>query len=174
MTKISNSNNKKTLKKKLKQIGGSDSINVLTWNICWQAMEGESSGSAPILGTICSTTETNPKTKLNMCTTNVINLIDKLRIDYDFVALQEPAKWKDIFDNSTKLNTMGYVHHSVGSTSELVTFYNKEKYLALGVIADTFEVLRKEEEERNQDMLNVCFMCGLERLFVIKYTIILF
>ena len=139
MTKISNSNNKKTLKKKLKQIGGSDSINVLTWNICWQAMEGESSGSAPILGTICSTTETNPKTKLNMCTTNVINLIDKLRIDYDFVALQEPAKWKDIFDNSTKLNTMGYVHHSVGSTSELVTFYNKEKYLALGVIADTFD-----------------------------------
>ena len=134
MTKISNSNNKKTLKKKLKQIGGSDSINVLTWNICWQAMEGKAitNGSANDLARTCSSLTNSDG--LNGCVTNVINLIDSLSIDYDFVALQEPAKWKDIFDNSTKLNTMGYVHHSVGSTSELVTFYNKEKYLALGVI----------------------------------------
>ena len=142
MTKISNSNNKKTLKKKLKQIGGSDSINVLTWNICWQAMKGEqaTNGSANDLAGTCSslTNQDGNSDELNGCVKNVINLIDKLPIDYDFVALQEPAKWKAISDNSTKLKTMGYVHHRTGSTSELVTFYNKEKYLALGVIADTF------------------------------------
>ena len=139
MTKISNSNNKKTLKKKLKQIGGSDSINVLTWNICWQAMKGEqtTNGSANDLAGTCSSSLTDSD-GLNGCVKNVINLIDKLPIDYDFVALQEPANWEAIFDKSTKLRTMGYVHHKVGATSELVTFYNKKKYYAEAVLADTF------------------------------------
>ena len=52
----SNSNNKKTVKKKRsKQIGGSDSINVLTWNICWQAMKGKATatGTANTLARTC-------------------------------------------------------------------------------------------------------------------------
>ena len=136
----SNSNSKKTVKKKRsKQIGGSDSINVLTWNICWQAMKGETTtnGTANALATTCSTSSLTNADGLNRCVKNVINLIDNLSIDYDFVALQEPEKWEIIFDNSTKLNTMGYVHHKPGSTSQLVTFYNKKKYYAQAVLADT-------------------------------------
>ena len=136
----SNNNNKKTFKKKykLKQTGGNNSINVLNWNICWEAMVGDivGQGSAPILGATCSITEINRRTKLNECATNVIKLIDNLNIDYDFVAIQEAAKWKDIYKYSKKLKPMGYVHHIIGS-SHLVTFYNKEKYDAIAVVTDT-------------------------------------
>ena len=58
-------------KNKSKQVGGNNSINVLCWNICWQAMKGEATGSAPILGALCAGTEINRKTKLNGCATNV-------------------------------------------------------------------------------------------------------
>jgi endonuclease/exonuclease/phosphatase family metal-dependent hydrolase len=129
---------KKTVKNKnkLKQVGGNDSINVLCWNICWQAMKGVATGSAPILGASCSRTEIDPITGLNVCSTNVIKVIDSLSIDYDFVAIQEAEKWKTIHNHSNKLRAMGYVHHRIGS-SDLVTFYNKKKYEALAVVTYT-------------------------------------
>jgi hypothetical protein len=129
---------KKTLKNKnkLKQVGGNESINVLCWNICWQAMKGEAIGSASILGASCLRTAIDPKTGLNVCSTNVIKVIDSLIIDYDFVAIQEAEKWKTIHNHSNKLRAMGYVHHRIGS-SDLVTFYNKDKYDALAVVRDT-------------------------------------
>jgi hypothetical protein len=129
---------KKTLKNKnkLKQVGGNESINVLCWNICWQAMKGVATGSAPILGESCLRTTIDPITGLNVCSTNVIKLIDSLSIDYDFVAIQEAEKWKTIRNHSNKLRAMGYVHHRIGS-SDLVTFYNKRKYDAIAVVSDT-------------------------------------
>uniref|UniRef100_A0A6C0KQX1 Endonuclease/exonuclease/phosphatase domain-containing protein n=1 Tax=viral metagenome TaxID=1070528 RepID=A0A6C0KQX1_9ZZZZ len=130
---------KKTLKNKnkLKQEGGNNSINVLSWNICWQAMKGEAKGSAPILGAKCAKTEFNRITKLNECSTNVSKLIDSLIIDYDFIAIQEAAKWEAIYKQSKKLKAMGYVHHRIGSSSDLVTFYNKDKYEAKAVVSYT-------------------------------------
>jgi exonuclease III len=130
---------KKTLKNKnkLKQEGGNNSINVLSWNICWQAMKGEAKGSAPILGAVCARTEFNHKTKLNACSTNVSKLIDSLIIDYDFIAIQEAVKWEEIYKQSKKLQAMGYVHHRIGSSSDLVTFYNKNKYEAKAVVSYT-------------------------------------
>jgi hypothetical protein len=129
---------KKTVKNKnkLKQVGGNESINVLCWNICWQAMKGVATGSAPILGASCSRIPSDPITKLNICSTNVIKVIDSLIIDYDFVAIQEAEKWKTIYNQSNKLRAMGYVHHRIGS-SDLVTFYNKDKYDALAVVTYT-------------------------------------
>ena len=129
---------KKTVKNKnkLKQVGGNESINVLCWNICWQAMKGVATGSAPILGASCSRIPSDPITKLNICSTNVIKVIDSLIIDYDFVAIQEAEKWKTIRNHSNKLRAMGYVHHRIGS-SDLVTFYNKRKYDAIAVVSDT-------------------------------------
>eukprot|EP01015_Nassula_variabilis_P018871 TRINITY_DN311_c0_g3_i5.p1 TRINITY_DN311_c0_g3~~TRINITY_DN311_c0_g3_i5.p1 ORF type:complete len:368 (+),score=50.02 TRINITY_DN311_c0_g3_i5:67-1170(+) len=38
--------------------------------------------------------------------------------------------------------------------------------IVTGVIADTFEVLRNEEEERTNDMNNVCYICGFDRDFI--------
>jgi hypothetical protein len=130
---------KKTFKNKnkLKQEGGNNSINVLSWNICWQAMKGEAKGSAPILGGVCARREFNSRTKLNECSTNVSKLIDSLIIDYDFIAIQEAAKWEAIYNQSKKLQAMGYVHHRIGSSSDLVTFYNKNKYEAKAVVSYT-------------------------------------
>jgi hypothetical protein len=130
---------KKTFKNKnkSKQEGGNNSKNVLSWNICWQAMKGEAKGSAPILGAKCAGTEFNSRTKLNECSTNVSKLIDSLIIDYDFVAIQEAAKWEEIYKQSKKLQAMGYVHHRIGSSSDLVTFYNKNKYEAKAVVSYT-------------------------------------
>jgi hypothetical protein len=88
-------------------------------------MKGEAIGSAPILGASCSRIPIDPKTGLNVCSTNVIKVIDSLSIDYDFVAIQEAEKWKTIRNHSNKLRAMGYVHHRIGS-SDLVTFYNKK------------------------------------------------
>ena len=71
----SNSNSNKTVKKKRsKQTGGNNSINVLTWNICWQAMKGEKAenGTANTLATTCSSSLTN-QDGLNRCVKNVIN-----------------------------------------------------------------------------------------------------
>jgi hypothetical protein len=130
---------KKTFKNKnkLKQEGGNNSIKVLSWNICWQAMKGEAKGSAPILGAVCARTKFNRITKLNECSTNVSKLIDSLIIDYDFIAIQEAAKWEQIYNQSKKLQAMGYVHHRIGSSSDLVTFYNKNKYEAKAVVSYT-------------------------------------
>ena len=144
MTKESNKNitkKKVTFKKKkpLKQFGGSNTINVLSWNICWQAMLGVASGSAPILGKVCGKpSESKP---LNTCANNVIELIDRT-IDCDFIAIQEATKWYEIRLASNKLQQMGYVHHKSAhgnSSSHLATFYNKEKYIAIAVNIGTIK-----------------------------------
>jgi inositol 1,4,5-triphosphate receptor type 1/inositol 1,4,5-triphosphate receptor type 3 len=40
-----------------------------------------------------------------------------------------------------------------------------------GLIVDTFSSLRKEQEEFDQDLENVCFICGLERDIIERYYI---
>lgn len=33
-----------------------------------------------------------------------------------------------------------------------------------GIIIDTFKILREKENEKLQDILNKCFICGLDKL----------
>uniref|UniRef100_A0A6C0D6M0 Endonuclease/exonuclease/phosphatase domain-containing protein n=1 Tax=viral metagenome TaxID=1070528 RepID=A0A6C0D6M0_9ZZZZ len=147
-------------KNKPKQVGGNNSINVLCWNICWQAMKGEAKGSAPILGAKCAEREINRRTKLNECSTNVRNLIDSLPINYDFVAIQEATKWKEIYNHSKKLRAMGgYVHHRIGS-SELVTFYNKDKYNAKAVV--TYTIIHNGKRGRPYHIIYLQHIITLE------------
>ena len=74
----------------------------------------------------------NTTNNLNRCANNVITFIDNSELNYDFVAIQEAAKWEEIYNNSQKLNGMGYVHHLNGP-SHLVTFFNKNKYKLIAV-----------------------------------------
>jgi hypothetical protein len=100
-------------------------INVLSWNISWEAMTGTSKPNMEPLVQRCGSILQN---NLNQCGQNVVNYIDTSPLDYDFVAFQEASKWEDIYDNSIKLKTMdGYVHQKQGN-SELVTFYDSKKY----------------------------------------------
>jgi hypothetical protein len=100
-------------------------INILSWNISWEAMTGTSKlNMKPLVGRCGSKLANN----LNQCGQNVVNYIDTSPINYDFVAFQEASKWWHIYNNSTKLKTMdGYVHHKQDK-SELVTFYDSKKY----------------------------------------------
>jgi hypothetical protein len=94
-------------------------------------------GTANQLGKTCLETEPTDTNGLNVCANNVIKLIDELAIEYDFIAIQEAAKWDEIRKASNRLKIMGCVHHTIGS-SNLVTFYNKEKYIAIAVNIGTF------------------------------------
>ena len=40
-----------------------------------------------------------------------------------------------------------------------------------GLIVDTFQSLRKQEEELDKDSKNICFVCGLERETIEKYYV---
>ena len=108
-------------------------IKVLSWNISWGAMTGNPADkSAAPLPQTCSKSITKG---LNQCVWNVIELIDESakRTPYDFVALQEAARWEDIYNNSKELRRMGgYVHH-IEKPSELVTFYDINKYNLIAV-----------------------------------------
>lgn len=145
MSKINKKNdyNKKSIlkntlknKKKLTQFGGTnDSIYVLSWNICWQTMTGitNTEASAKLVDLVKRCNSEKDEYDFNKCVANVITTIDSISIEsnnYDFVALQEASNWRRIRAKSEKLNTMGYVHHRVGSTKEvdLVTFYDNTKY----------------------------------------------
>ena len=41
----------------------------------------------------------------------------------------------------------------------------------LGIIIDTFAVLREEEEKKANDRENFCFICGYDRFFNLKIFI---
>jgi hypothetical protein len=159
MTKISNKNNykknitfknknknKKTLKT-LEGGGKEETIIVLSWNILWMAMDGfneveeerkrkskytPGTQSERDFGKRCATPVVDG---LNICATNVKNTIDELAEEYDFVALQEASQWDKIHEKSTKLKDMGYVHYRFGNTN-LVTFYNKNKYRLIAFKTD--------------------------------------
>jgi hypothetical protein len=78
--------------------------------------------------------EINPTNNLNRCANNVITFIDNSQLNYDFIAIQEAAKWEEIYNNSRELRDMGYVHHlDLIVSSNLVTFFNKNKYKLIAV-----------------------------------------
>jgi endonuclease/exonuclease/phosphatase family metal-dependent hydrolase len=154
MTKISNKNNYKknvTFKNKNKKMqktlegggeGEEETIIVLSWNILWMAMDGINEDEPRQKGKIhtpqrdfgkhCATEVVDG---LNICARNVKNTIDDLAEEYDFVALQEASQWDKIFEKSTKLKGMGYLHYRFGKTN-LVTFYNKKKYRLIAFKTD--------------------------------------
>jgi endonuclease/exonuclease/phosphatase family metal-dependent hydrolase len=112
-------------------IASDNTINVLSWNVSWGAMEGSGNDvTARWLGEECKkTTITN---NLNECANNIIKFIDELKDNYDFIAIQEASKWDTIHKKSKILKTMGYVH-SIAGPEHLVTFYDKDKYKIIAV-----------------------------------------
>jgi len=108
-------------------------IKVLSWNVFYASMLGSTNkGDLPNLcrSKMIKGVKGN---YLNQCLINVATFID---VDnYEFVALQEAEKWKDIFDNSAKLQRMGGYVQNKERLNELVTFYDKSKFQILAVKA---------------------------------------
>ena len=64
------------------------------------------------------------KNKLS-CKDNVSSFINKKK--YDFICLQESAKWEDIYNNKLNID-MNYIYNKAGN-GELVTFFNKNRFV---------------------------------------------
>jgi endonuclease/exonuclease/phosphatase family metal-dependent hydrolase len=174
MTKISNKNNYKkniTFKNKNKKTqktlegggegeGEEETIIVLSWNILWMAMKGfhrdeltkeEMANGQSLPGRLderefgrsCGKPNEDG---LNICATNVKNTIDELAEEYDFVALQEASKWDKIREKSSKLKVMGYLNYQINNTN-LVTFYNKNKYKLIAFKTDFISIIIDKDRE---------------------------
>jgi endonuclease/exonuclease/phosphatase family metal-dependent hydrolase len=105
----------------------SKDINVLSYNVSWGSMsENPHNRSAAEMAKYCQ------KLGNKTCLKNVVKIIDE-NGPYDFIALQECAGWQDMIRHSALLPLMGYVHHKTPSRIELITFYNKDKYMVIAI-----------------------------------------
>jgi endonuclease/exonuclease/phosphatase family metal-dependent hydrolase len=95
-------------------------MNILTYNICWQAMSSVAAGSTPLLGEKCIKHADGTTT----CMRNLIDFIeDHDHIKFDIIGFQEANKYKTIIKHSNTLKTLNYLVHRSGP-EDIVTFYN--------------------------------------------------
>jgi hypothetical protein len=117
-----------------------NNIKVLTFNVFWAAMmASKKSAEKGKLADICYTLKDSHPDNKNVCLHNVVEFFDDVIKEYgmlDFIAIQEAHGWKEIVKNSSHLNKMGYIHHSInlttGATADFITLYNHKKYKLLG------------------------------------------
>ena len=111
----------------------SNQLKILSWNLCWGCMKADHTSqhdvTARTLALECLKTKDT-----NNCLNNVVKLIEN--DSYDFIGLQEAAKYEDIIAQSSKLQAMGCIHHALtinNNIIDLVTFYNHLKFKVLAV-----------------------------------------
>jgi len=103
---------------------------VMSYNISFEAMTNNSRGSAGALGAKCIPVEKG--SKLTICARNMANFIDKIpesiQFDnFDFVGMQEASRWSEMQGASSLLSNLS-AHGSKFGRSEMVSFYNSNKY----------------------------------------------
>ncbi len=105
-------------------------IAVLSYNICFQAMTHNASGSAPVLGAKCTFL---PGTKLTTCAKNMAQMIEALPASLnvpslDFVGFQEASYWYE--QTAAAPNTLGKMQcfHSKEGRSDMASYYDGNKY----------------------------------------------
>ena len=105
-------------------------INILSWNICWECMSGEQN-SFNIAKKCKILKESGAKT----CVQNIISTLNKFKLD--IIALQEALNWKEIYDGLINKKNIGIIHHfiinKINKKVNLVTFYDYIKYKILGI-----------------------------------------
>jgi len=95
-------------------------IRVLSWNISWEAMTGTITSGVT---TACPRRSTG----ITICLENIVSVIDNASQPYDFICLQEAAKWNNIYSLSNRLRVMSHRVTKSGY-EEMVTFYDPNKY----------------------------------------------
>lgn len=103
---------------------------VLSYNICFQAMTNNSSGSAPVLGRQCTYL---PGSKLTTCGNTMANMIEAIPksvnvSSLDFVGLQEASHWYEL--TAAAPNTLGKMtcFHSRQGRSDMASYYDGNNY----------------------------------------------
>jgi endonuclease/exonuclease/phosphatase family metal-dependent hydrolase len=110
------------IKCKKRQIGGGLDLNVLTYNISWEAMEGKQIDKIETYP-ICFT---NPP--INSCLNNIAVFIATLNQTQrlDFIGLQEASRWNEILQK-VSIPWLMPINHGLSIESQ-VTLYDGNKY----------------------------------------------
>lgn len=103
---------------------------VLTYNICFECMTNNRSGSAGALGAKCTPISSNPR--ITLCAENIASLLEKTAVtqggNFDFVGFQEAARWpelRSLAPNSLgRLTPLGFRR----GQDDFVTFYDARKF----------------------------------------------
>jgi endonuclease/exonuclease/phosphatase family metal-dependent hydrolase len=96
-------------------------MNILTYNISWQSMTGNSSDWH-----LCNTVDQRSDKYYGICINNIATFIDS-NGPFDFIFLQEASNYELLIKQSKKLQTLSWaVHHS--SRDVIVTFWNPDKF----------------------------------------------
>lgn len=110
-------------------------IRVLSYNVCWGCMLGNSKGmfnsTAKALAEKCMKTKKATSKRHQPCIQTVADHIDYASPDYhlDFVGTQESANWSKLQRSSRVLRKMTAVHHLTSNgVVHLATFYNPKRW----------------------------------------------
>ncbi len=123
-------------------------ITVLSYNICLEAMTNNKDNTlnpnthtAVPLGKKC--VPVSPGSKLTVCAKNMADMINGLASSLkvnclDFVGIQEASRWDELMKAAdSSLNEMGF-EHSKANNTELVSFYNKNRFDLVHSIKESF------------------------------------
>ncbi len=108
-------------------------ITVLSYNVSFEAMTNKSNPkfSAARLGKKCVPTKHNPR--LTICAENMAHTIDNVATrvpgaSIDFVAVQEASRWRELQKAAVKSLANMRSFGSIQGYTEMVTFYDMNKY----------------------------------------------
>jgi len=91
-------------------------VKILTWNIYWMAMTN-STDNKSLLGNVC---------KNNKCKKNITNfIIEKCKLNYKFITLQESSNYEYILKQMEKNNINNYSYFQSADIDSIITFYPK-------------------------------------------------
>jgi hypothetical protein len=120
----------------------SSEIGVISYNISWGSMTGNSAdATAKLLAKYCASLSipSHAVGSQTICLDNVQAFLQKEVNDPSknicFIGLQEAALWKIIVQDKGVLQKMGYVHHSIKKDTydvDLCTLYDATKFKVLG------------------------------------------
>lgn len=113
-----------------------ENIKVMTYNVCWEALEGHHSKNIDM--THCKTGGRN------LCQENIGNIISTFGAGSDFIALQEikdvPTQWQSLKNHITILGNMMIHATRIGqSLGGIITLYNKHKFNHVAQYEGEFE-----------------------------------
>ena len=118
-------------KKNGKSLKSSKTLNILSYNICWESMSGKDKN-----WTLCSN-NTNPEHPKNnsVCVGNIADAFSQDNLD--FITLQESTDFKKLIALSPILQKMKYEVHN--SSLDVITTFWKPQYKLLYRIKGEFE-----------------------------------
>lgn len=131
------------------QICGNVSINVLTWNVSWECMNGPNSKCSN-----CKVRPINNNSVNTICQDNLIKVFNNLTVQPDFIFLQE-ADTQLVTRIKTELNK----RYALKYTSVVYQPTSPSKAIAVIIYRDNFKLLTRFSGDCDNDYKRP-FLCG--------------